>query len=177
MDTTYSPSGVAQDTTQFVSDSSQQQHSSEGLYPPPLPPRRPSSIAYEEEQRRIPFDTTDKYGPPPTRRRSNDGADVIGQAYIRDPHKLVAYLVPLPKPNYHKGMLHATDGAEVPTRFLIYTPPPPPLQAPAEGEKEEKIHKLQRKWQEEVRAAKQSDAKVASWKGLKGRATKGIGRL
>ena len=45
---------------------------------------------------------------------------------------------------------------------------------PKEGEKEDKFHKVQRKWQEEVRAAKASDAKVASWKGVKSRATKGI---
>lgn len=57
---------------------------------------------------------------------------------------------------------------------MIYTPPPPPIPAPKEGEKESKVHKLQRKWQDEVRAAKTSDAKVTSWKGAKGRVTKGI---
>ena len=62
----------------------------------------------------------------------------------------------------------------IPDRFLIYTPPPPPLTAPKEGEKEDKFHKVQRKWQEEVRAAKTSDAKTASWKGVKSKATKGI---
>ena len=36
------------------------------------------------------------------------------------------------------------------------------------------MRKLQRKWQEEVREAKKSDAKVTSWKGIKSRATKGI---
>jgi hypothetical protein len=45
---------------------------------------------------------------------------------------------------------------------------------PKEGEKEARMHKLQRKWQEEVREAKLSDAKVTSWKGVKSRATKGI---
>lgn len=64
--------------------------------------------------------------------------------------------------------------SRIPDRFLIYTPPPPPLAAPAEGEKEDKLRKVQRKWQEEVRKAKTSDAKTASWQGVKGKATKGI---
>jgi hypothetical protein len=45
---------------------------------------------------------------------------------------------------------------------------------PSEGDKEKLAHKAQRKWQEEVREAKESDAKVTSWKGLKSRVTKGI---
>lgn len=89
--------------------------------------------------------------------------------YTRDPHKLIAYLVPFPKPSI-KGV----EPSSIPDRFLIYTPPPPPLSAPAEGEKEDKFHKIQRKWQNEVRAAKTSDAKTASWKGVKSKATKGI---
>ena len=93
---------------------------------------------------------------------------------MRDPHKLVAYLVPFPKPSLWKKANGTDGGQEVPDRFLIYTPPPPPLSAPAEGEKEDKMHKLQRKWQQEVRDAKSSDAKITSWKGIKSRATKGI---
>ena len=89
--------------------------------------------------------------------------------YTRDPHKLIAYLIPFPKPS-----LKHVSAQEVPDRFLIYTPPPPPLTKPPEGEKESKLHKVQRKWQEEVREAKTSDAKAASWKGVKSRATKGI---
>lgn len=68
----------------------------------------------------------------------------------------------------------SVDPNSVPKRFLIYTPPPPPLQKPKEGEKEGKLHKVQRKWEEEVRAAKTSQAKTASWKGVKSKATKGI---
>jgi len=87
--------------------------------------------------------------------------------YSRDPHKLVGYLIPFPKPQI-------PDADKLPDRFMIYTPPPPPLMNPKEGEKEAKMHKLQRKWQNEVREAKNSDAKITSWKGVKTRATKGI---
>jgi hypothetical protein len=89
--------------------------------------------------------------------------------YIRDPHKLIAYLVPFPRPE-----LKGVDPELIPSRFMIYTPPPPPLQKPAEGTKEAKLHKVQRKWQEEVRSAKTSQAKTASWKGVKSKATRGI---
>ncbi|RSH90989.1 hypothetical protein EHS25_010165 [Saitozyma podzolica] len=90
-------------------------------------------------------------------------------SYIRDPHKLVAYIVPFPSPTHLPSSVPAP-----PLRFLIYTPPPPPLLRPSEGEKEKLSHKMQRKWQAEVREAKESDAKVASWKGIKSRVTKGI---
>ena len=117
---------------------------SAGDYHPPLPPRRPSAN----------FGDDDPNNP---------------IHYTRDPHKLVGYLVPFPKP-----IVKGVETAGIPDRFLIYTPPPPPLSQPKEGEKEDKFHKVQRKWQEEVRTAKTSDAKVASWKGVKSRATKGI---
>lgn len=90
--------------------------------------------------------------------------------YVRDPHKLIAYLIPFPTPHLNPSV----DPAKVPIRFMIYTPPPPPLHAPPENEKEGKLHKVQRKWQEEVRAAKTSTAKTASWQGVKSKATKGI---
>ena len=118
--------------------------SQHGLYVPPLPPRR-----YSQEL------------------SNDDPSNPIH--YTRDPHKLVAYLVPFPKPQ-----LMMVDPSKVPDRFLIYTPPPPPLYAPQEGEKEAKLHKVQRKWQEEVRSAKTSTAKTASWQGVKSKATKGI---
>ncbi|KAG8856305.1 hypothetical protein FRB96_006456 [Tulasnella sp. 330] len=88
-------------------------------------------------------------------------------SYIRDPHKLIAYLIPFPKPTIG-------DLSKMPDRFLIYTPPAPPLSKPPEGVKESKVHKIQRKWQEEVREAKTSNAKTASWKGIKGKVTRGI---
>ncbi|KAJ9623062.1 hypothetical protein H2203_005994 [Taxawa tesnikishii (nom. ined.)] len=93
---------------------------------PPLPPRNPSA--------------------------SSDLSSPIH--YTRNPHKLVAYLVPFPKPRIH-GV---------------------PAEAPPEGEKEDKVRKLQRKWQEEVREAKTSTAKTASWKGVKSKATRGISK-
>ena len=116
-------------------------------FQPPLPPRRPSAQS------------------------TNFGDDDLSSPihYIRDPHKLIAYLVPFPKP-----IIKGVEPSSIPDRFLIYTPPPPPLSAPAEGEKEDKLHKVQRKWQNEVRAAKTSEAKTASWKGVKSKATKGI---
>lgn len=86
--------------------------------------------------------------------------------YSRNPHKLVAYLIPFPKPQI-------PDADKLPDRFMIYTPPLP-LVEPKEGEKEGKTHKLQREWQNEVREAKKSDAKVTSWKGVKSLVTKGI---
>ncbi|OCL10582.1 hypothetical protein AOQ84DRAFT_353456 [Glonium stellatum] len=36
------------------------------------------------------------------------------------------------------------------------------------------MHKIQRKWEEEVRSAKTSTAKTASWQGVKSKATRGI---
>ena len=146
-----------QPSQQYYPPPPQQSHAPAGVglsgqslntgFQPPLPPRRPSS------------------------QNVNFGDDDLSSPihYTRDPHKLIAYLVPFPKP-----VIKGVEPSSIPDRFLIYTPPPPPLSAPAEGEKEEKFHKLQRKWQNEVRAAKTSDAKTASWKGVKSKATKGI---
>src|SRR6266480_3807058 len=126
---------------------------------PPLPPRPTNST---------PDLQVPDYPDPPRRLSMVLGEDSSSPVhYMRDPHKLVAYLVPFPKPDVYYAK-------NLPDRFLIYTPPPPPLTTPKEGEKETKMHKVQRKWQEEVREAKKSDAKVTSWKGIKSRATKGI---
>jgi hypothetical protein len=133
--------------------------------PPTLPPRRVESSTLQPQS----------FPEPPLRKSLQLGEDATSPIhYMRDPHKLIAYLIPFPKPDIHKGLLHKADAANIPDRFLIYTPPAPPLVAPKEGEKEDRMHKLQRKWQTEVREAKQSDAKVTSWKGIKSRATKGI---
>ncbi|BEJ18114.1 hypothetical protein CspHIS471_0703910 [Cutaneotrichosporon sp. HIS471] len=85
-------------------------------------------------------------------------------SYIRDPHRLIAYIVPFPTP----------AGQNPPTRFLVYTPPPPPLLAPSSEGKESKTNKVQRKWQEEVRAAHESNHKVLSWGGIRAKVTRGV---
>lgn len=105
-------------------------------------------------------------------RLSVEGGDNIDSPihYTRDPTRLTAYLVPFPRPE----LKHEKTGTSPPQRFLIYTPPAPPLVAPAEGEKEGKLHKVQRKWENEVREAKTNPQKIKSWKGIKGRVTKGV---
>lgn len=111
--------------------------------------------------------------PPPQRQRQTypeDDDPTDPGHFIRDPQKLIGYLVPFPKPQ----LVASVDPSLVPTRFMIYTPPPPPLRTPPEGEKEAKLHKVQRKWEQEVRSAKTSTAKTASWKGVKSKATRGI---
>ena len=138
--------------------------------PPPQQSHAPAGVGLSGQSLNTGFQP-----PLPPRRQSaqsvNLGDDDPSSPihYTRDPHKLIAYLVPFPKP-----VIKGVEPSSIPDRFLIYTPPPPPLSAPAEGEKEDKFHKLQRKWQNEVRAAKTSDAKTASWKGVKSKATKGI---
>ena len=112
------------------------------------------------------------YRPPLPPRHSIEQATAIDPIHhTRDPHRLTAYLIPFPKPQ-----LKHTPAAGIPDRFLIYTPPAPPIPKPAEGSKEPKLQKVQRKWQEEVRAAKTSTAKTASWKGVKSKATRGINK-
>ncbi|OMP89328.1 hypothetical protein BK809_0006051 [Diplodia seriata] len=152
--------------------------------PPPYPPRpqqqpEPHPVETHDDEKPPPYpprpdqQPATPYQPPPPPRRTrqvfpdDDPANPIH--YTRDPHKLIAYLIPFPKP-----ALPDTAPDAIPDRFIIYTPPPPPLSKPAEGEKEERMRKVQRKWQEEVREAKTSTAKTASWKGIKSRATRGI---
>ena len=149
--------------------------------PPPQPPRPQPGYEQPPPQTFHPQQGAQYIGqpqgglyvpPPPPRRLSQHLGDTDINSpvhYTRDPKKLVGYLVPFPKP-----AVKDVDPAMIPDRFLIYTPPPPPLHAPAEGEKEAKLHKVQRKWQEEVRSAKTNTDKVTSWKGIKSRATKGI---
>ncbi|KAI4135346.1 MAG: hypothetical protein LQ347_000765 [Umbilicaria vellea] len=166
---------------------SQQMSGGLSNYPPALPPRHPQGAYNPPPQKETdgalqfppPPQQTGSYQPgdyahtPPYSHDANQsyGEDDLSSPihYTRDPHKLIAYLVPFPKPQ-----IHGIDPSSIPERFLIYTPPPPPLSKPAEGEKEGKVHKVQRKWQEEVREAKTSTAKTASWKGVKSKVTKGI---
>lgn len=148
---------------------------------PALPPRAhptqgeshpPYNLADQLAQ---PMANQQAFLPPPSSRRpqrwsSEQQLEISSPIhYTRDPHKLVAYLVPFPRPK-----LHNVASDTVPQRFLIYTPPPPPLGKPVEGEKEGKVQKIQRKWQDEIREAKMGNAKTLSWKGVKGKAVKGI---
>src|SRR5271163_1576619 len=159
--------------------------------PPPPPPRtqpptfapqntqlpaqgteyHPGEIQYDPSYTPQPSHGVYTPPPPPQRLAQDFGIDDLANPihFTRDPHKLIAYLVPFPKPE-----LKDVDPNTVPIRFMIYTPPPPPLGKPTEGDKESKLHKIQRKWQEEVRSAKTSTAKTASWKGVKSKATRGI---
>lgn len=45
-----------------------------------------------------------------------------------------------------------------------------------EGVKEDKAHKVQRKWQDEVRRAKLSEAKTTSWAGFRSKLTRGVSK-
>ncbi|GJC84602.1 hypothetical protein ColLi_07440 [Colletotrichum liriopes] len=145
---------------------------------PPLPARpHPKAVAELLGQNPMspPFSRTpsvEGIAPPPKRQGSDFGNDDPSHPihYARDPHKLITYLVPFPKP--WLGAKAPSDA--IPTRFLIYTPPPPPLQAPPEGVKEGVTHKVQRKWQNEVRQAKMSEAKTTSWAGFKAKCTRGV---
>jgi hypothetical protein len=100
---------------------------------------------------------------------TDDAGDSV--RYIRDPKKLVAYLIPFPTPHHTKAPASA-----VPTRFLIYTPPAPPLYKPTDGEKEGILHKTQRKWQEEVKSAKTTTAPTKSVKGMRYKLTRGVNK-
>lgn len=152
---------------------------------PPLPQRpvpgdidvEAQTTSYQQPPPYVPADYPQgeqfkQFQPPPQRIKqtfSDDDNPSNPVHYIRDPHKLIGYLVPFPRPS-----LPNVAPESIPARFMIYTPPPPPLQKPGEGQKEAKLHKVQRKWQEEVRAAKTSTAKTASWQGVKSKATRGI---
>jgi hypothetical protein len=86
--------------------------------------------------------------------------------HTRAAGKLMAYLVPFPKPR-----LKGIRVENIPERFLVYTPPIPPLSKPAPGEKESQWRKTKRNWQEDVRRATMTNASAASWKGMKAKST------
>lgn len=152
--------------------------------PPAMPPRPAEQHAPEQQQGGIPAYNPQDYANQPmgTTQHFDNGQPVRLSLekhdpsspihYSRDPKKLIGYLVPFPKPQ-----LSNVPAEKIPSRFLIYTPPPPPIASdwkPKEGEKEGKMHKIQRKWEAELREAKTGNAKTMSWKGFKGKATKGI---
>ena len=139
-----------------------------------IPPYNPQNYAGQPVNPQHPQENASGLAPPPPRRHPNrySGEQDVSSPihYTRDPKKLVAYLVPLPKPH-----IKDVPPEKIPARFLIYTPPPPPFVSDVpEGEKEGRVHKVQRKWQDEIREAKTGNAKTMSWKGVKGKAIKGI---
>ncbi|KAF7872452.1 hypothetical protein EAF04_003373 [Stromatinia cepivora] len=120
--------------------------------PPPLPGDRPNLNLHT--------------GPSlPPRRISQYNPNEIH--FTRDSHRVIAYLIPLPKP------INVSD-AEFPQRYLMYTPPAAHLLKPAEGIKEGKRHKGKRFWQREVKKAKTYDGKTMSLKGLHSKTTRGV---
>ncbi|KAF2116529.1 hypothetical protein BDV96DRAFT_28093 [Lophiotrema nucula] len=95
--------------------------------------------------------------------------------HTREPGKLTAYLIPFPKPRLKRNG-KGIKPEDIPERFLVYTPAPPPLSKPAPGEKETHWHKTKRVWQEDVRKASMSNASKATWKGFKSRTTILVGK-
>lgn len=139
----------------------------------PLPPRSPqtTSTFSSAKAREAGFEIQQPLSP----RRSGSSSSfpsvhVLPSTeplhYSREPTKVTAYLVPFPKPR-----LRGVKPEDIPDRFLIYTPPLPPLSKPAPGEKESHLHKTQRLWQEDVRKAMMNNASKATWKGMKARTT------
>ncbi|KAL5418245.1 hypothetical protein PMIN03_001224 [Paraphaeosphaeria minitans] len=86
--------------------------------------------------------------------------------HTHEPGSVTAYLIPFPKP-----WLKGVKPEDIPSRFLIYTPPLPPLSKPAPGERESQWHKTQRLWQEDVRRATMTNASRVTWKGMKAKGT------
>ncbi|KPI38047.1 uncharacterized protein AB675_1075 [Cyphellophora attinorum] len=109
--------------------------------------------------------STDRFQPPPRRTATDFGTDNPSDPihYTRDPHKLIAYLVPFPTPQLKNAPSEA-----IPKRFLIYTPPPPPLQTPPEARRKIEFTKSNE--------TKSSEAKVTSWPGFKGKMIRGANK-
>lgn len=106
---------------------------------PALPPRRPSSILSHP----------------------NGDRALAPVPYQRSKERVMAYMVPLPQPN---------GPDRVPQRYMLYLPPAPDLLKPppdAEGNvKERKRDKAQRRWQQEVKKAKNYNGAVVSLSGI-----------
>ncbi|KAM0156349.1 hypothetical protein ACHAQE_003070 [Botrytis cinerea] len=142
----------------------------------PTPSNRPPAPTVES------YETNSSDNPSPLPRHRSDSNTHTGPAlpprrisqhnpnevyYTRDSHRVIAYLIPLPKP------IDVSD-ADFPQRYLIYTPPAAHLLKPAEGIKEGKRHKGKRVWQREVKKAKTYDGKTMSLKGLHSKTTRGV---
>lgn len=143
--------------------------------PPAIPPRPPTENNEYHSLETLPEHS--QFQPPPKRRTNGAGDTTHPVEYTRNHERLIAYLVPFPTPDLREGFLQTVDPVAIPNRFLIYTPPPPPLLTPKEGEKKEgKLHKVQRKWQQEVRKAKTSDIDKKSWRGIRYASSRGVDR-
>jgi hypothetical protein len=110
---------------------------------------------------------------PPRRRGSLGQVEVSPTVqYRRDLEKMMAYLVPLPKPELPPVL---TDS--IPQRFMIYTPPAPPFLSKPESKREGIVHWIKRHWYKELREAKMRELKKgkvkpsvfrrAKWRGTK----------
>jgi hypothetical protein len=148
-------------------------HSSNGsMTRRPLPSHTTESVFSSAKAREAGFEIL----PETSRRTSSDNGIIILPStetleHTREAGKLTAYLVPLPKPR-----LKGIRPEHIPTRFMVYTPPLPPLSKPAPGDKESQWHKTQRTWQEDVRKATMTNASKATWKGMKAKGTILIGK-
>lgn len=81
----------------------------------------------------------------PVPRRGESTVNAVG--YRRDSETVIAFLVPLPKPTIQGSTL------DIPPRYFLYVPPPPPLVKPKKGKEPYGI-KVRRAWQQNVRKAK-----------------------
>lgn len=133
---------------------------------PPLPARN------ESFARRV--SSADPVGQPPRRRLTTGDIPLTTVPYVRQPTRLVAYLLPLPAPTSQGQTL------TVPQRYMLYTPPAPHLLKPVAADdsgvkvKEGKRHRLKRVAQQEMRKAKTYEGRTVSWRGLHSKALRGV---
>ncbi|CAN8105859.1 unnamed protein product [Discula destructiva] len=120
---------------------------------PPLPPRRSSSIAADRGLLPAYSSTIS----------TNNHHHHQAVRYRRSKEQVVAYMIPLPPPRGADG-----QPVSVPERFMLYLPPAPDLlKPPADSDiKERKRDKCARKWQGEVRKAKNYSGAVVSFSGI-----------
>ncbi|CAK1354596.1 uncharacterized protein RHO25_001617 [Cercospora beticola] len=144
---------------------------------PKLPPRQYQPIINARPRtpqglNGHPVPDTSHLAPPPQRLSQLDvQSEPSATDYKRDLRNLTAYLIPYPKPH-----LKGVAPEDIPHRFLVYTPPPPPFHTkPPEGKREGVTQWTKRHWYKELREAKMRDppnGKATKWKRLKWKGTK-----
>lgn len=161
--------------------------------PPPVLPPRPRQEQFFTFRRRVSQLSSSGDGQvmqlPPRRLLTTDDVPVNSVGYTRNPEKVIAYLIPLPAPirkgqpmevpqvspslpfRSHNMNFILTISFPNPKRYMIYTPPAPPLLKP-QG-KEGKRHKAKRLAQEEVKKAKTFSGKTLSLRGLHSKTLRG----